>query len=348
MEYQANRINRAALAYTLVIGAIVSIGFFYFLARGWQGTGRLQWFLDSIRSSDSTSVYLNPYFWAMIAGILVLELLVPVKTEQKIFSVGFSQDVVYFISMTLFQLFLLPIYGSLFKYIYRNYFSFLTIESASTWPLYVRALTAILLSDFLVWFHHLIRHKVQLFWYFHSIHHSQRELNLFTDLRYHPVEYLISKAIIFIPIGMLKGTFPIVLGYVFFYQWYAKFEHGNVRTNMGILKYILVTPQSHRIHHSIEDRHCDKNFGGILSIWDYLFGTQYRNYDEYPECGVADSNFPVESRIRRFSLISQPLAQFFYPFRLIIRRTLEFFGVATKSRRFPESSLNRGDFSPGQ
>lgn len=247
-------------------------------------------------------------------------MLIPAKKDQKVFSLGFFQDSVYFIGITLFQLLILPIYGGLFNLIYQNYLSFLTIDSASTWPFYSRALTAIILSDFLVWFHHLARHKVRLFWYFHSIHHSQRELNLFTDLRYHPFEYLISKAIIFIPIGMLKDTFPIVLAYVFFYQWYAKFEHSNVRTNMGILKYILVTPQSHRIHHSIEDRHCDKNYGGILSVWDYLFGTQYKNYDEYPECGIADESFPFERTARGSSLISRPFAQFLYPFRLITRR----------------------------
>jgi sterol desaturase/sphingolipid hydroxylase (fatty acid hydroxylase superfamily) len=98
-------------------------------------------------------------------------------------------------------------------------------------------------------------------------------------------------------------------------RWYTRFYHGNIRTNLGPLRYVLVTPQSHRIHHSIEPRHLDTNFGALFSIWDRLFGTQYRGHDEYPETGIADAAFPHEAKGDLRSLLVTPLAQMAYPLR---------------------------------
>ena len=102
--------------------------------------------------------------------------------------------------------------------------------------------------------------------------------------------------------------------------WHTRIYHANLRTNYGFLKYILVTPQSHRIHHSIEPRHFNKNFGLFFSVWDRLFGTLYTNYDEYPETGVEDDRFPLEKGIEVFALFGTFLAQLAFPFTAIFRR----------------------------
>lgn len=270
--------------------------------------------------STVASVYLSPYFWVLVAGVLVLERVIPANATQRVFSVGFYQDAIYFVLTTAFRVTLLSIYIDILRATYDRYLSFLTITSVSMWPDPARGVTAILLSDFLAWFHHVVLHKVPLFWYFHAIHHSQRELNLFTDYRYHPVEYLITKTIKIIPLLMLGASFPLIVTYVFFQEWYTKFFHGNVRTNLGILRYLLVTPQSHRIHHSIDARHHDNNFGVILSVWDHLFKTQWRGYDEYPETGLPNRGLPHETTVKGLSLLSVPIAQFAYPFRVIRQR----------------------------
>jgi sterol desaturase/sphingolipid hydroxylase (fatty acid hydroxylase superfamily) len=85
------------------------------------------------------------------------------------------------------------------------------------------------------------------------------------------------------------------------------------------LRYVLVTPQSHRVHHSIEPEHQDKNFGAILSIWDHLFGTQYRKYDEYPDTGITDNSFPHEDSFRPGRAAVTMTGQLIYPFRLLAR-----------------------------
>jgi sterol desaturase/sphingolipid hydroxylase (fatty acid hydroxylase superfamily) len=269
---------------------------------------------------DMAAVYLSPYFWLLIGTILVMERLLPADRKQKVFSVGFAQDATYFVLITLFRVSILSLYFVVLKHFYDTYLNFLTIQGVSRWPAPARAISAILLSDFLAWFHHLLRHKVPLFWQFHMIHHSQKELNLFTDVRYHPFEYFINQTVQFIPLLMFQNAFPVAVGYAFFHQWYTKFYHGNVRTDLGILKHLLVTPQTHRIHHSIEARHRDKNFGVIFSIWDHLFGTQWKRYDEYPQTGIIDERFPHEKTAKGVSVLFTSLAQFVYPFRVIAGR----------------------------
>ncbi len=122
----------------------------------------------------------------------------------------------------------------------------------------------------------------------------------------------------FIPLNMFSVTFANTGWLYFIPVLYFRLYHANIKTNLGPLKYILVTPQSHRIHHSLERKHWDKNYGFIFTIWDNVFGTQYKNYDEYPDTGVDDLNFPVE---RSFTCVVKTFfAQLFYPFQQLLKR----------------------------
>jgi len=102
-------------------------------------------------------------------------------------------------------------------------------------------------------------------------------------------------------------------------DWYTRVYHANLRTNYGPLKHILVTPQSHRIHHSREPEHVDKNFGLFLTIWDRLFGTLHANYEEYPETGIQEE-FPLEDMVVGLDVLKIYAQQWLYPFRLLVKR----------------------------
>ena len=91
----------------------------------------------------------------------------------------------------------------------------------------------------------------------------------------------------------LRVAVPAFMGWTVFTKTYEVFTHSNIRTNLGFLKYVLVTPQSHRVHHSSRPEHQDKNFGTMFSIWDFIFGTQCLDFDVYPETGVRDRNVPL-------------------------------------------------------
>lgn len=261
----------------------------------------------------------NPFTYIAMAGILWVERLIPAKPEQKTFNVGLAQDSVWVILEILFQANVVFVVVHLLKSFYNHHLSFLTIEAIGELPLWVRFIWGILLGDFLGWFHHWVRHKVPWFWYFHTIHHSQKQLNMFTDMRYHVVEYIISNCIKIFPLMMLSVGTPQIVYYTLFNTWYTRAYHGNIKSHYGIFRHILVTPQSHRIHHSNQRQHRDKNFGVLFCIWDRLFGTHYYGYEEYPDTGIDDETFPHETTVKGFSLILTPLAQLLYPFQAIFR-----------------------------
>jgi sterol desaturase/sphingolipid hydroxylase (fatty acid hydroxylase superfamily) len=261
-------------------------------------------------------------FWCAIVLTLGLQYLLPAKQAQKIFSVSFAQDAVWFFYETALNALILVFYVEYLTGYYHQHFSSLTITSLSQSPGWIRFLLALLLVDFLYWLQHYCLHKTPLLWQFHALHHSQKELNYFTDFRYHVVEYVVRYTFLIVPFLLLQLDPPTIAAVVIFQRCYSHFYHGNIRTNMGLLKYILVTPQSHRVHHSLEAEHRDKNFGAIFSIWDFILGTQCKVFTVYPETGIADEAFPHEQKTGLKSLLLTPLSQLLYPFLIVSRAYL--------------------------
>ncbi len=268
----------------------------------------------SLAGSETAAVYVTPLFWGMLAAVLAIEALVPADPTQPLLSRGFFLDACYFGLNMAFRAVVLSAYVGLLKALYDRHLGFLTIETIAAWPGPARLALAVLVVDFLAWFHHWVRHRIPVLWRFHAVHHSQRQMNLFTDLRYHPAEYLVTVTLVALPMFVLQQAFPIVFAYSMFVQWYTKFYHANIRIGLGPLRHLLVTPQSHRIHHSIEPRHQDTNFGVIFSVWDRLLGTAYRGPVEYPSTGIADRSLPSEGESAR-GLIALLLAQLRHPVR---------------------------------
>ena len=239
------------------------------------------------------AVYSPLAYFCLLSVVYLLERRVPVR-DQAFFSASFWQDALWYPGSMLFRILFLSWYVALLHTLYQQYFQFLTIEAVSDWHPALRFIAAALLADFTRWLSHLIRHKVPLFWRFHAVHHSQRNLNLFTDARVHPVDRMISATLRFLPLMMFSNATVVILLWAIFETIYPKFYHGNIRLNLGPLRYILVTPQSHRIHHASEAPYRDKNFGFTFSIWDRLFGTHHKDDNAYPETGVQDEAYPVE------------------------------------------------------
>lgn len=251
--------------------------------------------------------------------VLFLENIIPIDPAQKSLGANVVQDMIWLIMITLFKFTVIVWFVYFLKSFYTQHLSFLTLPGVSDFPKPAQIVIGIFLVDFLDWLHHLIRHKVPWFWYFHTIHHSQRRMNMFTDFRFHVVEFLIAQPINIFPLYILAFEPPEAVMFLVFHMFFTRFYHANIKTNLGWLRYILVTPQSHRVHHSIEAKHRDKNFGVIFSIWDHLLGTQLREYEVYPDTGVEDADFPVEPQGVGLDLIHSTLTQLIYPFRVIGR-----------------------------
>jgi len=145
-------------------------------------------------------------------------------------------------------------------------------------------LVTFLVLDLAVWFQHLVSHKVPVFWRIHRVHHADSEVDATTALRFHPIEILLSfvwKGLVIVALG---GPVEAVVLFEIVLNASAVFSHANFRIPPGLdrlLRLAIVTPDMHRIHHSVLQRETDSNYGFYLSIWDRLFGT----YVEEPEQG---------------------------------------------------------------
>ncbi|MAY21131.1 MAG: fatty acid hydroxylase [Erythrobacteraceae bacterium] len=151
-------------------------------------------------------------------------------------------------------------------------------------PTWLEIMIAIALLDMAVWAQHVATHKIPLLWRFHKVHHVDRDIDVTTGVRFHPVEIVLSmayKLVLVLAIGpaaLAVFLFEVILNAS------AMFNHSNVKLPNGMdraLRAIMVTPDMHRVHHSIIMRETDSNYGFFLSFWDRLFHT----YIAQPEKG---------------------------------------------------------------
>ncbi|MBD8893142.1 sterol desaturase family protein [Labrenzia suaedae] len=138
---------------------------------------------------------------------------------------------------------------------------------------------AFLLLDLAVWFQHWAAHKVPLLWRVHQVHHADGDMDVTTALRFHPVEILLSffwKGAVIIALGASPEA---VLVFEIALNGTAMFNHANARLPGCLdsaLRFLVVTPDMHRVHHSAARNETDSNYGFCLSVWDRLFRTYVR------------------------------------------------------------------------
>ncbi|HTT87450.1 MAG TPA: sterol desaturase family protein, partial [Acidimicrobiales bacterium] len=178
------------------------------------------------------------------------------------------------------------------------------------------AVFAFVLTDALAWYSHWCHHKVATLWRFHAVHHSQQRLNALSDNRTHVGEVVAAALIVFVPsqvLGLDSGT---SMGLAFIGIYYSAMLHSNIRTNLGPLKYVFLGPQPHRVHHAVEPRYFDHNFGTVFPWWDFMAGTYYWGVDEYPPTGITDPNFPlrVYGDLNPWCWVGIFIKQLVYPF----------------------------------
>jgi sterol desaturase/sphingolipid hydroxylase (fatty acid hydroxylase superfamily) len=154
-------------------------------------------------------------------------------------------------------------------------------------PMWLQAMEVYVLGDFMAYWSHRLFHRGR-WWPFHAVHHSTEELDWLGSLRVHPVNDLVNKLAQVTPILFL-GFHPLVTASsAVFLTLYAIFLHANVNWDFGPLRSVIASPVFHRWHHSKDREAWDKNFAGLLPLWDILFGTYYMPKGRYPE------NFGIE------------------------------------------------------
>ena len=153
-------------------------------------------------------------------------------------------------------------------------------------PGWFSVLIGFVVLDFAIWLQHLLSHIVPVLWRLHQVHHADRDIDVSTALRFHPLEILFSLLFKFAFIAVIGAPALAVFLFEVVLNGAAMFNHANIRLPKGIdrvLRLIVVTPDMHRVHHSVIRSECNSNYGFNLSIWDRLFGT----YIAQPQDGHA-------------------------------------------------------------
>ena len=208
---------------------------------------------------------------------------------------NFANDVVYMIFYNggFFQVLLLAATTNVLE----ARLGFLQVDFMQGVPWPVGLAIFWVVGDLITYWWHRLQHSNRFLWAFHSVHHSQEQLNLFTASRRHPVEQLMMIVLLYF------FTFHLVLGiptqgwlplsaFVTTVVW---IQHAQLDWRFGPLYRVFVSPRFHAFHHSVQPDHANANYGHLFSIWDYLFGTAVREQPLPARYGLMDGTDMAES-----------------------------------------------------
>jgi sterol desaturase/sphingolipid hydroxylase (fatty acid hydroxylase superfamily) len=178
-------------------------------------------------------------------------------------------------------------------------------------PLWASVALGVMLLDLAIYFQHVMFHAVPTFWRLHRVHHADQEFDVTTGVRFHPVEILISTAIKCAAVAAIGAPALAVLAFEILLNATAMFNHANASLPPRVerwLRLVVVTPDMHRVHHSVLYDESSSNFGFNLPWWDRLFGT----YRPQPQGGhdamtIGVDAFRSPQDLRLDHLLLQPL-----------------------------------------
>ena len=260
-------------------------------------TSTLNWTLDSILFKVP---WYNNYFWGLIVISLVvwlLEIIFPWRKNQSSIRKDFWMDGFYmFFNFFIFSILISGDYkalGLLFNEIGITTKS-LAVFNILNWPIGFQLVVFFVILDFVQWLTHVLLHKYEVLWRFHKVHHSVKEMGFAAHLRYHWMENILYKPLKTLGVMVLGGFEPEQAYIVHFIAiTIGHLNHANIRITWGPFKYILNNSVMHLYHHMKalpEDKSMGINFGISLSIWDFLFKTNYLPDDN----GEIELGFPNE------------------------------------------------------
>jgi len=172
---------------------------------------------------------------------------------------------------------------------------------------------AVVTLDFLIWLQHVMFHAVPALWRLHRVHHADMDYDLTTGSRFHPIEMVLSMALKIAAVSLLGPPVVAVVLFEVLLSAGAMFNHGNIRLPASLdraLRWFIVTPDMHRVHHSVEDDETNSNFGFNLSVWDRLMGT----YRAEPRAGQLGMTIGIRDQTAPADVV-HALGMLVMPFR---------------------------------
>lgn len=263
------------------------------------------------------------YFYGLIVISLVVwlfEIVFPWRKNQAIFRKNFWQDVFYmFFNFFLLNLIVLIALSNSAGQIFNDILGFFDLSITSfqlfninEFPFWLRIFIFFIIIDFVQWFTHTLLHKYDFLWNFHKVHHSVKEMGFAAHLRYHWMEPVVYNSMKYIPLAIMGGFTAKDVALVHFFNiTIGHLNHANINWDYGFLKYILNNPKMHIWHHAKElpkEKSKGVNFGITLSIWDYIFKTNYiphsgrdieigfENDEDFPKTFIGQEIYPLNKK----------------------------------------------------
>ncbi len=230
----------------------------------------------------------NYFFWLIGISLFfyLLEIVIPWRKNQALIRKDFWLDAFYmFFNFFLFSLVGYYAFSNVFVELFNDFLAIFGVENLiaieiNSWPVWAQLLTLFILRDFIHWNVHRLLHRVPFLWEFHKVHHSVEQMGFAAHLRFHWMETIVYRTIEYIPLAMIGFGIQEFLLVHLFALAIGHFNHSNIKVPLGPLKYVFNNPQMHIWHHAKKMPHnYGANFGISLSLWDYLFRTNYIPHD---------------------------------------------------------------------
>lgn len=262
-----------------------------------------------IKQSVLMELQWENYFYGLIVISLVvwgLEIIFPWRKNQPLFRKDFWLDTFYmFFNFFLLNLIVLIALSNSAEQFFNDILEIVGLSVANfqlleinKLPFLARIFIFFIVVDFVQWWTHRLLHKSEFLWNFHKVHHSVKQMGFAAHLRYHWMEPMVYNSIKYIPLAIIGGFTAQDVAFVHFFNiTIGHLNHANIGWDYGVFKYIFNNPKMHIWHHAKElpkERKYGVNFGLTLSIWDYLFKTNYIPHSGRDiELGfTGDENFP--------------------------------------------------------
>ncbi len=248
----------------------------------------------------------NHFYWLLGASIVIYaaELAFPWRKNQPKIRQDFWIDAFYLLwNYFLFSLIAYSALSSVFVQLFKDFLGIFGVTNVVAFhvehlPAWLQLVILFVMRDFMQWNIHRLLHNVEWMWEFHKVHHSVEEMGFAALMRYHFMENIIYRTLEYIPLAMMGfGIYDFFIVHIFTLVT-GQLGHANLYLPMGKLKYILNGPQMHLWHHAKEfpaSHPKGYNFGITLSVWDYLFKTNYfPRIDKDLTVGLSasDADFP--------------------------------------------------------
>ena len=183
----------------------------------------------------------------------------------------------------------------------------LNIQSLPGW---LKIAAALICLDFIIYLQHLAFHYQPLLWRLHRVHHTDLDIDVTTGNRFHPLEIIISMLIKLAAVAIIGAPVAAVISFEIILNAAAQFNHGNIRIPARVDKWLrlfLVTPDMHRVHHSVRPKETNSNFGFNIPLWDHTFQT-YRDQPQDGHTGmiIGLKEFRNPAELSLIRLLRQP------------------------------------------